>query len=171
MSTQKSVKEICEEYANKQISRDELVELLAHYPYEPDDTTDGYDSLLIDVPNSWSDVDAAVDRGWLDDELFEEIFNRWRLVETAKNTDKSVNEICEEYTNKEISRDELIELLAHYPYAACDTTDGYDWLIMNPPNTWADVSTASRRNRWLEDGLYEAIFNHRHNIHRPFITE
>lgn len=68
--------EICLSYAAGRISRARLVDELTRFPYVPGGMTDGYDSLIVDPPGTWSEVSDAMRRGIIDDEVYEEVFNR-----------------------------------------------------------------------------------------------
>lgn len=65
-------------------------------------------------------------------------------------------EIAERYAAGLISREQLVDELGRFPYAPTPTTDGYDWLVSEVPNTVGEVGRA------LDDGLididtYEAV--------------
>lgn len=68
--------EICLRYAAGTIDRSRLVDELARFPYVPGGKTDGYDSLIVDRPGTWAEVSAAVRRGLIEDDIYEEVFNR-----------------------------------------------------------------------------------------------
>lgn len=68
--------EICKRYAVGEIDRADLVDQLARFPYASGGSTDGYDSLIVDAPGTWAEVDAAVDEGLIDEEIYEDVFNR-----------------------------------------------------------------------------------------------
>ncbi|MDR1188810.1 MAG: hypothetical protein LBK95_15405 [Bifidobacteriaceae bacterium] len=51
-------------------------------------------------------------------------------------------EICERYAAGEISREQLVDELVRYPYVPRPDTDGYDWLPIDPPGTFAEVQEA-----------------------------
>lgn len=70
-------------------------------------------------------------------------------------------EICERFAAGLIDESQIIDELVRYPYAPGGTTDGYDSLIIDPPGTWSEVSTAARHGL-IGDDLYEAAFNRRH---------
>lgn len=57
--------EICQRYAAGFIDRAHLVDELTRFPYVKGGQTDGYDSLIVDPPGTWSEVSAAVRRGQL----------------------------------------------------------------------------------------------------------
>lgn len=38
--------------------------------------TDGYDSLIVDPPGTWSEIDDAARRGLISDDIYETVFNR-----------------------------------------------------------------------------------------------
>jgi len=68
--------EICQRYAGGLISRAQLVDELTRFPYAKGGKTDGYDSLIVDPPGTWSEVSDAVRRGLIEDDIYEEVFNR-----------------------------------------------------------------------------------------------
>ncbi|OAV60472.1 hypothetical protein [Enteractinococcus helveticum] len=68
--------EICQRYAIGQLSRAELIDELIRWPYAPSDTTDGVDTLLIDPPGSWDEVEQACDRGLIDGQIYDEVLDR-----------------------------------------------------------------------------------------------
>lgn len=68
--------EICQRYAGGLISREQLVDELTRFPYAKGGETDGYDSLIVDPPGTWSEVSDAVRRGLIEDDVYEEVFNR-----------------------------------------------------------------------------------------------
>jgi hypothetical protein len=69
--------EICQRYAGGLIDRGQLVDELTRFPYVPGGQTDGYDSLVVDPPGTWSEVADAVDAGLIEDDVYEEVFNLW----------------------------------------------------------------------------------------------
>lgn len=68
--------EICQRYAAGFIGRPQLVDELTRFPYVEGGHTDGYDSLIVDPAGTWSEVDDAVRRGLIGDDIYEEVFNR-----------------------------------------------------------------------------------------------
>lgn len=68
--------EICERYAAGFIDREQLVDELVRFPYVPRTKTGGYDSLLIDPPGAWSEVDDATRRGVIEDDVYEEVLEK-----------------------------------------------------------------------------------------------
>lgn len=66
---------MCQKYANQRIDRDMLKEFLVTWDYEPSDVTDGIDTLLFDVPGSWSDVENAHRDGLIDSILYDEVLD------------------------------------------------------------------------------------------------
>jgi len=65
---------ICQQYSVGMISRSQLIEELSDFPYSKSDRTDGYDSLLVDPPGSWSEISLAIDTGLIDEKVYEEVF-------------------------------------------------------------------------------------------------
>ena len=68
--------EICQRYAAGYIDRAQLIDELTRFPYVAGGQTDGYDSLLVDPPGAWAEVDEAAQAGLIDDDVYEEVFNR-----------------------------------------------------------------------------------------------
>jgi hypothetical protein len=67
-------KEICERYAAGEISREQLVDELVRFPYAPRGETDGYDSLLVDPPGSFAEVEEAGFSGLIGLDEYEQVF-------------------------------------------------------------------------------------------------
>lgn len=67
--------EICRRHAAGFLSREQLVDELSRFPYVKGGTTDGYDTLIVDPPGAWSEVDDAARLGLIDDAIYEEVFN------------------------------------------------------------------------------------------------
>ncbi|WP_297742948.1 hypothetical protein [uncultured Tessaracoccus sp.] len=66
--------EICERYAADLISREQLIDELSRWEYVPQQRPiDEFDDLLFDVPGSIDDLERALRRGLIDDELFDEL--------------------------------------------------------------------------------------------------
>lgn len=74
--------EICERYAAGLIDRSQLVNELARFPYAKGGHTDGYDSLMVDPPGAWSEVDAACRRGLIDDGVYDEVFSQRHKIDS-----------------------------------------------------------------------------------------
>ena len=73
--------EICERYAADLISRKQLVDELSRWEYVPQQhTVNEFDDLLFDVPGSVDDLERALRRGLIDDELFDEIADRIQVA-------------------------------------------------------------------------------------------
>lgn len=68
--------EICQRYAAGFIGRPQLVDELTRFPYVKGGQTDGFDSLIVDPAGTWSEVDDAARRGLIEDDVYEEVFNR-----------------------------------------------------------------------------------------------
>lgn len=81
--------EICQRYAVDFIDRAKLVDELTRFPYAESGETDGYDSLIVDSPGTWSEVSDARRRGLIEDDVYEEVFNRRHGLQaaSAQNTD------------------------------------------------------------------------------------
>ncbi|PWH05352.1 hypothetical protein DEO23_12220 [Brachybacterium endophyticum] len=70
-------------------------------------------------------------------------------------------EICQRYAAGEFDREQLVDELVRYPYTKEGTTDGYDWLSVDPPGTWSEVSAAIERGL-IDEDVYVDVFNRRH---------
>lgn len=68
--------EICQRYAGGIIDRAQLVDELSRFPYAEGGRTDGYDSLIVDPAGTWSEVSDARRRGLIENDVYEEVFNR-----------------------------------------------------------------------------------------------
>lgn len=68
--------EICQRFDAGEFGRDELVDQLVRFPYAEGGRTDGYDSLIVDPPGTWSEVSRAVEVGLIDEDVHEDVFNR-----------------------------------------------------------------------------------------------
>ncbi|MGL4340137.1 MAG: hypothetical protein ACRCSP_06925 [Rhodoglobus sp.] len=78
--------EICERYSVGFIDRAQLIDELTRYPYVKGGETDGYDSLIIDPPGTWSEVSDARHRGLIGRDVYSEVFNRRHSVDTAQGS-------------------------------------------------------------------------------------
>ncbi len=67
--------EICKRYAVGEIDRAQLIDELVRYPYAEEGVTDGYDTLIVDPPGTWSEVSAAVRYGYIGREIYGEVFD------------------------------------------------------------------------------------------------
>lgn len=67
--------EICERYAAGMIERDQLVDELIRFDYEPGGETDGYDSLTMDPPGTWTEVQDALRRGLIEEDVYVKVFD------------------------------------------------------------------------------------------------
>jgi len=81
--------EICERYAAGFVDRAKLVDELVRFPYVKGGHTDGCDSLIVDPPGTWSEVSDARRRGLIEDDVYEEVFNRRHhgVVAGARHSD------------------------------------------------------------------------------------
>lgn len=68
--------EICKRYAAGLIDRKNLINELARFPYVKGGQTDGYDSLIVNPIGTWSEVEDAARHGLIEDDVYEEVFNR-----------------------------------------------------------------------------------------------
>lgn len=71
---------------------------------------------------------------------------------------KSPQQIFDDYVSGTISRSEMIQAIADYPFADEPLTDGYDWITPAPDGpTWMEVSHARRRNKITPDNYAEIL--------------
>jgi hypothetical protein len=68
--------EICQRYAAGLIDRARLVDELTRFPYAQGGHTDDYDSLIVDPAGTWSEVSDSARQGLIEDDVYEEVFNR-----------------------------------------------------------------------------------------------
>lgn len=80
--------EICQRYAGGIIDRAQLVDELTRFPYVEGGHTDGYDSLIIDPSGTWSEVSDARRRGLIENDVYEEVFNRRHNIPAASASNK-----------------------------------------------------------------------------------
>ncbi|MFT2693662.1 hypothetical protein [Clavibacter zhangzhiyongii] len=66
-------------------------------------------------------------------------------------------EICERYAVGLIDRERLVDELARYPYAPAPATDAVDWLAVEEPGSWVEVSDARRRGLIGDDVYVEVL--------------
>lgn len=55
--------EIAQRYAAGLLGREQMIDELRRWSYTPRDTTDGYDTLVVDRPGSWAEVEDAQSQG------------------------------------------------------------------------------------------------------------
>jgi hypothetical protein len=65
--------EIAQRYAAGELTKTQLIDELTRWEYPDSMVTDGYDSLLIDVPGSFDDVERALQDKLIDGETYDEI--------------------------------------------------------------------------------------------------
>ncbi|MEV8249442.1 hypothetical protein AB0O87_00785 [Microbacterium sp. NPDC076768] len=82
--------EICQRYAGGIIDRAQLVDELTRFPYVEGGRTDGYDSLIVDPAGTWSEVSDARRRELIENDVYEEVFNRRHNIATAPSPEKKV---------------------------------------------------------------------------------
>ena len=70
-------------------------------------------------------------------------------------------QLCYAYANGAMGRAQLIAELVRYPYSQPAKTDGYDYLLIDQPGSWAEVDTAVRLG-FIGQGIYDEVFNLRH---------
>lgn len=80
--------EICQRYAGGIIDRAQLVDELTRFPYVEGGRTDGHDSLIIDPAGTWSEVSDARRRGLIENDVYEQVFNRRHNIAAAPAPDK-----------------------------------------------------------------------------------
>lgn len=72
--------EICQRYEAGEFEREELVDQLVLFPYVEGGATDGYDWMAVDPPGSWSELSIAIERGLIDESVYEDVFNRLHVL-------------------------------------------------------------------------------------------
>lgn len=72
----KSPYEIAQSFANGEINRKQLVDQLSSREYVAFTKTDGYDSIIVDPPGSFSEVTKAFTDGLIDGSVYNEIIDR-----------------------------------------------------------------------------------------------
>jgi hypothetical protein len=68
--------EVAQAYADGRITRAETLDVLGAWKYAPQDTTDGYDSLLVHGPGTTNEIARARRANLIDWDLYEEILER-----------------------------------------------------------------------------------------------
>lgn len=114
--------EICKRYAGGFIDRAQLVDELTRFPYAKGGQTDGFDSLIVDSPGTWSEVDDAARRGLVGDDVYEEVFNRRHgIIESATESEGTsaehatialAQELASVIDKGEVSETQLVESIA-----------------------------------------------------------
>ncbi|WP_180357948.1 MULTISPECIES: helix-turn-helix domain-containing protein [Actinomycetes] len=67
--------EACKRYAAGLLARDQLVDELVRFPYAAVER-DPFDDFSADPPGAWSEVEDAEGLGLIEEDVYEEIFNR-----------------------------------------------------------------------------------------------
>lgn len=67
--------EIAERFAVGDLTREQVIDELSRWPYDPAPTTDGWDTLIVDVPgtHTWEQVGRALDDGLIDDDIYDAV--------------------------------------------------------------------------------------------------
>jgi hypothetical protein len=68
--------EICLRYDIGELNREQLIDELSRWEYAVPSKTDGCDTLLVDVPGTFREVERATLRGLIEEEVYEEVLNR-----------------------------------------------------------------------------------------------
>jgi hypothetical protein len=71
--------EICQRYAAGFLEREQLIDELARWPYAPRGRTNPeleLEDLIVHPEGSWAEVQQASYAGLIDDEIYEEVFER-----------------------------------------------------------------------------------------------
>lgn len=76
LSNQKTPYEVAQSFAAGEISRKQLVNELSGREYTAFMKTDGYDSVIVDPPGSFSDVTKAFTDGLIDASIYNEIIGK-----------------------------------------------------------------------------------------------
>lgn len=74
--------EIAQRYAAGELTRDQVIDELTRWPYDPSPTTDGWDSLIVDVPGTHTKAELvqALDDGLLEEDTYDAIGEATRTV-------------------------------------------------------------------------------------------
>lgn len=136
--------EICQRYAAGFLSRPQLVDELARFPYVKGGHTDGYDSLIVDPPGTWSEVEDAARRGLIEDDVYEEVFNRRHGIATAPAQRASTKAEAVDRA-REIAKDRGGEILVHGRDGGHETSARHtDGRIVDRSSTTSDARPARR---------------------------
>ncbi len=114
--------EICQRYAAGFIDRAKLVDELTRFPYAKGGQTDGYDSLIVDPAGAWSEVSDAARRGLIEDDVYEEVFNRRHNLDSA-----ITSHVDTEPARSDRARAIVLELEGTTIYARDVEVD--DWIV------------------------------------------
>ncbi|MCL2332651.1 MAG: hypothetical protein FWC54_04095 [Actinomycetia bacterium] len=68
--------EICKRYSIHELSREQLIDELVRWDYTKPSMPNDWDSLVVDPPGAFSEVELAADIGLIDDSIYDEVFYR-----------------------------------------------------------------------------------------------
>lgn len=68
--------EICQRYSIGELNREQLIDELSRWSYSTPTRPDIHDTLLVDSPGTFREVERAAIMGLLEDDLYEEILDR-----------------------------------------------------------------------------------------------
>ncbi|MEV4738573.1 MULTISPECIES: hypothetical protein [unclassified Microbacterium] len=102
--------EICQRYAGGIIDRAQLVDELTRFPYVEGGHTDGYDSLIVDPAGTWSEVSDARRRGLIENDVYEEVFNRRHNIAAAPAPTEKEEPAPRKVSPKDRARDTAREI-------------------------------------------------------------
>lgn len=72
--------EIAQRYAAGELTREQVVDELVRWQYEPMPRTDGWDDLLVIEPGTFEDVAQARRHGLIEDSVYDEVWQRRRAA-------------------------------------------------------------------------------------------
>ncbi|MFD8770983.1 hypothetical protein [Microbacterium oxydans] len=105
--------EICQRYAAGFIDRAKLVDELTRFPYVKGGQTDGYDSLIVDPAGTWSEVSDAARRGLIEDDVYEEVFNRRHGIEPGAAQHSDTKTVAVDRAREVVAKSGGGEIHAH----------------------------------------------------------
>lgn len=137
--------EICQRYAAGFIDRTQLVDELTRFPYVKGGQTDGYDSLIVDPPGTWSEVDDAARHGLIEDDLYEEVFNRRHGIGSAPSQHADAKAAAVDRAREIVSKAGGGEVHLHGRDGGRElNVRGTDGRIVDRSSTTSDTRTARR---------------------------
>lgn len=84
--------EVCKRYAAGDLSRAEVVDQLARFPYTPTPEPSGWDDLVVDPPGAWSELATAQGLRLIDATIYRDVF----LAQHPEYAEEYADEIAAE---------------------------------------------------------------------------
>ncbi|MCL2655076.1 MAG: hypothetical protein FWD65_05170 [Coriobacteriia bacterium] len=72
--------EIFLRYSADEITKTQLIDELSRWEYEKPNVADSIDGLLVDLPNTFREVEDALIMGIIEDDVYSEVLNRLRQM-------------------------------------------------------------------------------------------